>query len=110
VKVLELFAAGAEFSGRRWDAGRFVHGTSPKMRDGFCLGLSPIASRASAPSRNGGPSPPAGDKPHHYQITVVAVDVDKLPDAKNDAASALVSSDLRSHTLAKATLTRLYGR
>src|SRR3981081_7041 len=51
VKVLELFAAGAEFSGRRWDAGRFVHGTSPKMRDGFCLGLSPIASRASAPSR-----------------------------------------------------------
>jgi Raf kinase inhibitor-like YbhB/YbcL family protein len=58
----------------------------------------------------GGPCPPAGDKPHHYQITVFAVDVDKLPDAKNDAASALVSSDLRSHTLAKATLTGLYGR
>jgi Raf kinase inhibitor-like YbhB/YbcL family protein len=58
----------------------------------------------------GGPCPPAGDKPHHYQITVVAVDVDKLPDAKHDAASALVSSDLRSHTLAKATLTGLYGR
>ncbi len=45
----------------------------------------------------GGPCPPAGDKPHHYQIT--------------DAASAaLVGSDLRSHTLAKATLTGLYGR
>src|ERR1700730_14754809 len=25
--------------------------SSPGMRDGFCLGLSPIASRASAPSR-----------------------------------------------------------
>src|SRR5215468_2702132 len=30
----------------------------------------------------GGPCPPPGDKPHHYQITVFAVDVDKLPDAK----------------------------
>jgi Raf kinase inhibitor-like YbhB/YbcL family protein len=58
----------------------------------------------------GGPCPPAGDKPHHYLITVFAVDVDKLPDAKNNAASARVSSDLRSHTLAKATLTGLYGR
>ncbi len=59
----------------------------------------------------GGPCPPAGDKPHHYQITVFAVDVDKLPDAKNDAASAaLVGFDLHFHTLAKATLTGLYGR
>jgi Raf kinase inhibitor-like YbhB/YbcL family protein len=59
----------------------------------------------------GGPCPPAGDKPHHYQITVFAVDVDKLPDAKNDAASAaLVGFDLHFHTLAKATLTGLYDR
>jgi Raf kinase inhibitor-like YbhB/YbcL family protein len=59
----------------------------------------------------GGPCPPTGGKPHHYQITVFAVDVDKLPDAKNEAASpALVGFDLRSHTLAKATLTGLYGR
>jgi Raf kinase inhibitor-like YbhB/YbcL family protein len=59
----------------------------------------------------GGPCPPTGDKPHHYQITVFAVDVDKLPDAKNDTASAaLVGFDLHFHTLAKATLTGLYGR
>jgi Raf kinase inhibitor-like YbhB/YbcL family protein len=59
----------------------------------------------------GGPCPPAGDKPHHYQITVFAVDVDKLPDAENDAASAaLVGFDLHFHTLGKATLTGLYGR
>jgi len=58
----------------------------------------------------GGPCPPTGDKPHHYQITVFAVDVDKLPDAKNDGASAaLVGFDLHFHTLAKATLTGLYG-
>jgi len=58
----------------------------------------------------GGPCPPPGDKPHHYQITVFALDVDKLPNAKNDAGSAaLVGFDLNSHTLAKATLTGLYG-
>jgi Raf kinase inhibitor-like YbhB/YbcL family protein len=59
----------------------------------------------------GGPCPPAGDKPHHYQITVFAVDVDKLPDPKDDKASpALVGFDLHYRTLAKATLTGLYGR
>jgi Raf kinase inhibitor-like YbhB/YbcL family protein len=59
----------------------------------------------------GGPCPPAGDKPHHYQITVFAVDVDKLPDPKDDKASpALVGFDLHYHSLAKATLTGLYGR
>jgi len=59
----------------------------------------------------GGPCPPKGDKPHHYNITVFAVDADKLPDAKDDSASAaLVGYDLHFHTLAKATLTGLYGR
>jgi Raf kinase inhibitor-like YbhB/YbcL family protein len=59
----------------------------------------------------GGPCPPTGDKPHHYQITVFAVDVDKLPDAKDhNASAALVGFDLHFHTLAKATITGLYGR
>jgi hypothetical protein len=59
----------------------------------------------------GGPCPPKGDKPHHYRITVFAVDVDKLPDAKDDTATpALVGFDLHFHTLAKATVTGRYGR
>jgi Raf kinase inhibitor-like YbhB/YbcL family protein len=59
----------------------------------------------------GGPCPPPGDKPHRYHITVFALDVPTLPDAKDDAASAaLVGFDLHFHTLAKATLTGLYGR
>src|SRR3954447_9253874 len=59
----------------------------------------------------GGPCPPPGDKPHHYQITVFAVDVETLPDATNDSASAaLVGFDLHFHSLAKATLTGLYSR
>ncbi len=59
----------------------------------------------------GGACPPAGDKPHRYQITVFAVDVDKLPIAKNAKASAAsVGFDLHFHTLAKTTLTGLFGR
>ncbi len=59
----------------------------------------------------GGPCPPPGAKPHRYQITVFAVDVDKLPNAQGDAVSAaLVGFDLNFHTLARTTLTGLYGR
>ena len=42
----------------------------------------------------GGLCPPPGDKPHHYQITVFAVDVDKLSDAKTDSASSVVFVDI----------------
>jgi Raf kinase inhibitor-like YbhB/YbcL family protein len=56
-----------------------------------------------------GPCPPKGDKPHHYRITLYAVDVDKLG-ADANATAALVASSLRDHTLAKATLIGLYGR
>jgi len=57
----------------------------------------------------GGPCPPPG-KPHRYQITVYALDVDKLPDAGPDASPAVFGFDAHAHTLAKATLTGLYGR
>jgi len=58
----------------------------------------------------GGPCPPPGAKPHRYQITVFAVDVDK-PAGREERCgfAALVGYDLGSHTLAKATLTGLYG-
>jgi hypothetical protein len=40
----------------------------------------------------------AANKPNHYQITVSAVDVDKLPDAKDESASAaLVGSTCIPH-------------
>ena len=56
----------------------------------------------------GGPCPPKG-KPHHYQITVYALDADKL-DVDKDASPAVVGFNVHGHTLAKATLTGLYGR
>ncbi len=56
----------------------------------------------------GGPCPPKGDKPHHYHITVFAVDVDKLP-ADENASAAYVGFNLHFHTLAKASITGRYG-
>ncbi len=56
-----------------------------------------------------GMCPPKGDKPHHYKITVFAVDVEKL-DADGTATPAVIGFNLHFHTLGKASVTGLYGR
>jgi Raf kinase inhibitor-like YbhB/YbcL family protein len=56
----------------------------------------------------GGPCPPKG-KPHHYVITVYALKVDKL-DVDANASPAVFGFYANANTLAKATLTGLYGR
>jgi Raf kinase inhibitor-like YbhB/YbcL family protein len=56
----------------------------------------------------GGPCPPRG-KPHHYQFTVYALDVNALELDQNSSA-ATVDSKVRQHTLAKAMLWGLYER
>ena len=77
---------------------------------------SPAAPKGAVQGRTdygvsgyGGPCPPPGDKPHRYQFTVFAVDVDKL-DVDAQSSAAVVGFNLHFHTLAKATLTGLYGR
>ena len=55
--------------------------------------------------------PPKGDKPHHYKLTVYAVDEDKLQFAKDDMVSAaVVGFELHFHSKAKAELNWTYGR
>jgi Raf kinase inhibitor-like YbhB/YbcL family protein len=56
----------------------------------------------------GGPCPPKGDKPHHYHITVFAVDVDKIS-ADESSTPAVVGFNLHFHSLAKGVLTGVYG-
>jgi Raf kinase inhibitor-like YbhB/YbcL family protein len=57
----------------------------------------------------GGACPPAGDKPHRYQVTVWALKVDQLPiDAQS--SGALVGYMLNANALAKTTMTAMYGR
>ena len=56
----------------------------------------------------GGPCPPPG-KAHHYEITVYALDVDKL-DVDQDTSPADIGLKLQGHILAKASLTGVWGR
>jgi Raf kinase inhibitor-like YbhB/YbcL family protein len=56
----------------------------------------------------GGPCPPPG-KPHRYVITVFALDTDKI-DIDANTSPAVIGFNANGHTLAKATLTGLYGR
>ena len=57
----------------------------------------------------GGPCPPPGDKPPRYIFTVFAVDEGQLP-IDGSVSPAVVGFNLHFHTVAKATLTGLYGR
>ncbi len=57
----------------------------------------------------GGACPPAGNKPHHYILTVQALDVDKLP-LEADASGALAGFYINAHSLGKASITATYGR
>lgn len=57
----------------------------------------------------GGACPPAGDKPHRYQLTVWALNTDKLP-LDEQASGAMVGFMLRAHAIGQASLTARYGR
>ncbi len=57
----------------------------------------------------GGPCPPAGDTPHHYQLTVWALDVAHLPAGPGDGA-AEVARLIESHALDRAGIVARYGR
>lgn len=60
-------------------------------------------------SHYGGPCPPVGDPPHHYQITVFAVKTAKLP-LNAQSSGALVGFLLHFNTLGTARLMGTYGR
>ena len=57
----------------------------------------------------GGPCPPAGDKPHRYNITLHALKVDKL-DLPAGATASLAGFMVNANSIGKATLTGKYGR
>jgi Raf kinase inhibitor-like YbhB/YbcL family protein len=60
-------------------------------------------------SHYGGPCPPVGDPPHHYEITVFAVKDAYLPlDAQS--SGGMVGFVLHFNTLATAQMVGLYGR
>jgi Raf kinase inhibitor-like YbhB/YbcL family protein len=76
-------------------------------------GLAPAGSVQSRTDYGtpgyGGACPPVGDKPHRYQFTVYALDIEKLPLDVN-ASGAMVGFNLHQHTLAKSSITVYYSR
>lgn len=60
-------------------------------------------------SHYGGPCPPQGDPPHHYEITVYAVKTARLP-LDRTSSGAHVGFVLHFNTLATARVVGLYGR
>ena len=57
----------------------------------------------------GGPCPPAGDKPHRYQITLYALKTDTLP-LDESAPAAMVGFYLHQNLIQKTVLKAQYGR
>jgi len=57
----------------------------------------------------GGPCPPQGDKPHHYNFTIYALKTAKL-DLPPNATASLTGFVVNANALAKATLTGTYSR
>jgi phosphatidylethanolamine-binding protein (PEBP) family uncharacterized protein len=55
----------------------------------------------------GGPCPSAGDHPHRYLFTVLAVGVDSVS-ATADTSAAVIGFQLNFNTLAKATIKGLF--
>ena len=58
----------------------------------------------------GGPCPPQGDKPHHYEFTLYALDVDKIDGADATASPAFIGFNAHFHKLGTAKLLGLYSR
>ncbi len=77
---------------------------STSLPAGAMQGRSDLGNRAYH-----GPCPEHGDKPHRYVFTLYALSVDKLPVAEG-SSGAMVTYVAHDLTLAKTTLTALYGR
>ncbi len=75
---------------------------------GLPAGARQISSDFGTPQW-GGPCPPKGDKPHHYNFTVYALKVDKLELPANPTAS-LAGFMVNTNAIGQAGFTGRYGR
>jgi Raf kinase inhibitor-like YbhB/YbcL family protein len=61
-------------------------------------------------SAYGGPCPPPGDKPHHYVITVRALDIASVPGATSVTSGPQLVAAVEGHVLAQGKLVGRFGR
>lgn len=57
-----------------------------------------------------GPCPPAGDPPHHYHITVSALDLATIPGGGPGTTGAVLAFETRGHVLARGEIVGTYQR
>lgn len=78
--------------------------------NGYQLPEGALQTRTDfGPPGYGGPCPPQGST-HRYEITLTALDVDRLPGIEAEATPALVGFFTKVHSLGQARLTALAGR
>lgn len=80
-----------------------------QLKQGAGLGTFVNARNDYGSASYGGACPPAGDKAHHYVLTVYALNVDHL-DLPSGMPAALVSYMVKSSALSSATLSATYSR
>jgi Raf kinase inhibitor-like YbhB/YbcL family protein len=90
------------------DTTQLARGAGTTSGSALPMGARQIATDFGTPGW-GGPCPPEGDKPHHYNFTVYALKVAKLELPANATAS-LTGFMVNANALAQATLTGRYGR
>jgi Raf kinase inhibitor-like YbhB/YbcL family protein len=61
-------------------------------------------------SAYGGPCPPPGDRPHHYIVTVRALDVAHLSGGTPATTGPELTAAVAGHVIAQGTLTGRFGR
>jgi Raf kinase inhibitor-like YbhB/YbcL family protein len=81
--------------------------SSHSLAAGAKLAASQLGTTSWGDAGYGGPCPPPG-APHHYNFTLYALDVPKFPSDSLSAAQA--EAFAARHSIAKATLTGLFGR
>ncbi len=86
------------------DLTHLVEGASKKLPHGAVQGKTDFGKPGF-----GGACPPEGDQPHHYIITLYALDIAKLAVDAN-ATAAYVGFNLKKHSLGQAQLTATYAR
>jgi len=57
-----------------------------------------------------GPCPPPGDRPHHYVLTLYALDVPRVAGARRGTTGPQLQRLVRGHVLARAVLVGRFGR
>jgi Raf kinase inhibitor-like YbhB/YbcL family protein len=87
----------------------------PAGSSGFDAGAALPAGAIAGMTDHGlsgyqGPCPPVGDHPHHYKITVSALDISRLPGMTVDSTGAFLASATRHHIIAQGFYFGTYAR